>query len=65
MPLCFENICSCGSKTNYFSWIMAQRSFKSRYSFVVSYDRITAWNEVNILGEFFTSDVKMNSYRDC
>ena len=45
-----------------FSYMMAQRSFKSLYSLVVSYDLITAWNEVNSLGEFFTNDVKMNSY---
>jgi len=48
-----------------FSYMMAQRSFKSLYSLVVSYDLITAWNEVNSLGEFFTNDVKMNSYLLC
>ena len=48
-----------------FSYMMAQRSFKSLYNLVVSYDLITAWNEVNSLGEFFTNDVKMNSYLLC
>lgn len=46
---------------SYFSEMMAQRSFKSRYSLVVSYERITAWNDVKRRGLFLTSEVKMNS----
>ncbi len=64
-PLYLENTCSFGSIISYFSWMMAHLSFKSLYNLVVSYERITAWNDVKSLGLFFTKDVKINSYLLC
>ena len=43
--------------------MMAPRSFRSRYSFVVSYARNTACTVVKIRGELRTRFVKMNSKR--
>ena len=44
---------------------MAHLSFRSLYSLVVSYDLMTAWKEVNSLGEFLTREVKINSNLAC
>ena len=46
------------------SAMMAPRSFRSRYSLLVSYARKTAWMVVNSRGELATRLVKMNSKRD-
>ena len=49
-PVRCGRTCSCGRRLSVLSRMIAPRSFKSRYSFVVSYARNTACTVVNMRG---------------